>query len=354
MANKKLFLVLIAVLGIAAISLNFILKVANLPNRAQNGFIRTQLLNIDEPQKTLSSNGLVTRISGFYHNKVFLSGKDPQWILKSDFKFDVIDTIVFGINETESLRDPGIVVDYPNVYMYARDISYLLTGTVHKPMLDTLKLKTFLITRSAQISRNRLAVRSIDSSQTRQVFSIVDCQSGDVVVQKTIIENQQFGGFNVDGEFKYDKTSGNLFYVQMFSNELICMDTMLNIIYKGRTIDTTFVNKVNIDLVTEDGSTKVMSTAPRQVVNKFMDIKDGFIFINSGLRADNQKLLDFNKRFVFDIYKSENAKYVGSIFVKKHENVKMSDFKVHDGRLFLVYDNGVCAVYELNMKQWIK
>lgn len=344
---KVIMLVILMVFSLAAIYLLF--KSANLPNEQGNGFKRNYIKEIKEPIIFKIISKATTRISGITDGHVYFSGRDPGWALVTDKGLNVIDTLYFGIEYSEQLRDPEMAIDSPNVYMYAKEISYLLKSSTDSFYVDTVPLRTELFTRVAQISPNRLAIRGIDSTQIRQVFKILDAQSGEVIHILDLFPNQQFGGFEYDGKYRYDSKTGNLIFIPMYENGIYCMDSTLTLVYHKNTIDTVFNNGVQIGLVNQSGTTKVMAKAPRQMVNKDFDVNDGKIFVWSGLRGDDEQLHSFNKIIPIDEYDILTGNYIGSYALPKLKGEKLLEFKVRQNFLFAVYESGYAAVFALEV-----
>jgi hypothetical protein len=238
-------------------------------------------------------------------------------------------------------------VDSPFLYMYSPELSYLIKGNVDSSRVDTLKLDTDLMTRMAQVSPKCLIVRAVDSTQTRQVFKLVDCETGKVKRELDLIRNQQFGGFDSDGYLKFDKETGMVVYAQMYMNRMYCMDTNLNVKYFGKTIDTTNTNLVNIGLVKEDGITKVMSTKPRVVVNRLIETGNGKIFVFSGLRADNETFTEFNRNLSVDLYNINTGGYIGSLHLSSSHGGRVQDVEVFENKLIVLMSDGICSIYNL-------
>ncbi len=330
------------------ISLYVLLQAADIPNRANNGFTRNYLEHYSQPNEQQSISDRIVKISGVTDSEIYFSGGDPRWIMKYDYSLNLKDTVLFGIAYSERLRDPGIYVDSPDVYMYGMEISYLLKGSLDAFLLDTLKLETDLITRVAQISSDKLAIRGLDSTQARQVFKIMSAKSGKVIRQHDIFPEQQFGGFEKDGRMKYDSRTKCLYFAQMYQNGIYCMDTMLNLKYISRTIDTAIVNEVEIGMQDENGVTKIVPKKPRQIVNKDLDVFNGVVFILSGLKADNETYAEFSKICAIDMYNGENGRYIGSITIPTWKNKRLKEFKVYNNNLIALYEGGNCSIFKLN------
>ncbi|WP_423736077.1 hypothetical protein [Chitinophaga caseinilytica] len=347
MSRKPLILLGILTI-IAVLSIAFILSKADLPNKLDNGFERKLIQNAIEPSISKQITEYAKKISGTTPSSIFFSGQNPAWVLKVDRYLNIVDTLVYGIELTEQFRDPGITIDSPYIYMYSPEIKYLVKGFVDSTRIDTLKLKTELFSRAAQISPDWLVLRAIDSTQSKQVFQIMDCRTGETIRQAQIINDQQFGGFEHDGHLRYDKSTNSIFFVQMFQNRYFCMDTMLNIKYIGKTIDTTNTNMVKIGLVTENGVSKVMASKPRIIVNQSISASNGRLFVVSGLRADKESLNEFNKVVPVDMYDASSGKYLGSFHLSKGSGDKILDFIIDNKTAIVLFKNGICNIYALN------
>lgn len=343
--QMKYLIGLITAMALAGVVVILLLQGADLPNRKNNGFTRDIVISFKKPfaQKELGAH--VTRISGVTDNRIYFSGNNPEWLFRASYMFDQIDTLGYAVKYSETLRDPNIFVDSPNLYMYAFGIQYLIKGNVDSANVDTLKLESEMITRVAQLSKSKLIVRSIDSTQSRQTFALLDCENGKMLRQNDIFRDQQYGGFEADGLLKYDRISKRIFYVQSFQNRFFCLDTNLNVLYTANTIDTVFSNPVQITLVNENDKTKVMSARPRTIVNQVVAVFNNRIFIVSGLRADNESMSEFRKNFSVDIYNGTDGKYMGSIHVPKLNGKNVLDFQVVDKYWIVLYKGGDCATY---------
>lgn len=338
---------MLSCLGIAGIVLFTMLSLTKLPNKENNGFVRNWLKTPIYPihQKIISP--LVTRISGGTNHRLFFSGNDPRWVIMTDYSLQAVDSLVYGVGLSEKLKAPNITVDSPNIYMYSGEASYIFKGRVEEPVMDTIRLKTDLITRFSQLSTERLAIRGIDKTQSKQVFKLLNCYSGEVIKEANPIEKQQFGGFDTEGYMQYDKSSSRIIFLQTFQNRFFCLDTNLNLLYKTNTIDTNQVNPVVIDLVNAEGETKLMTSKARQSVNNELCIGNGYIFVLSALRADNEKLNDFNRYSPVDTYHLKDGSYMGSFSIPKLMKKKISKIAILNQQLVVLYRDGLAAIYNL-------
>ncbi len=84
------------------------------------------------------------------------------------------------------------------------------------------------------------------------------------------------------------------------------------------------------------------------MVNKFIDIDNGILYVVSMLRGDDEKLSDFNRYVAIDMYSSNEGEYKGSISIPKINKSELQDFKVSKDRIVAIYKDGTCAVFKID------
>lgn len=348
MKKRTSILVTICLIGVIII-LSLLVYLTPLPNQRNNGFSRQWLSDAIKPLNHSTTELPISRISGASKEHVFLSGTDPRWILMMDKMLYTKDTLQFAIQGNDQLLSSiDISVDSPNVYIYAKNISYIISSKVHAYQVDTQRLHTPLFTRAARVSEKLLIIRGLDSTQLNQVFKRIDCSTGKVLSETPIIENQHDGGFSADGYLKYDTLTNKLLYVQTFKNRFFCLDTNLNLIYTAKTIDTSYTGDTKVEVVKDGALTKLMPSSARTIVNLDCFTNNGFLYISSGLRADNESIVTFNKSTTLDVYKIETGQYIGSFRINNPKNKRAMSMIASDKLLVILYKGGNIATYELN------
>jgi len=352
--KKQNVIIVLSCLISALLVLSVLYFTTPMPNQENNGFTRNWLPNPIVPLHQNTTSLPISIISGATNTSLFFSASNPSWILMTDTALRVIDTLIFTIQATPQLAGINIAVDSPAVYMYANNISYLISGKIPGSELDTIKLHTPLFTRTAQVSPELLIIRGLDSTQQQQVFKQIDCKTGRSIRQAVIIENQQDPGFSTDGFLNYDSLTKKLVYVQVFQNKFFCLDTSLNLLYAGKTIDTSSTIKGAIKQVESGGQIKLMPNASRQVVNQGCDVNNGYLFIASSLRADNETIADFNSNTPIDVYEINNGKYISSFYVPTIKGKKMSSLLIRNNLIVALYKGGHTATFSFNNTQGLK
>jgi hypothetical protein len=312
---------------------------AYLPNRKKNGFNRhflsTSLTKSHENSFLLETS----RISGISKDRYYITGQNPGWMLILNKDLKVIDTLIFNVRQINKFLAPNTIVDSPNIYMYAGNLSYLIKGKLDKKTVDLTALKTPVFVRTAQISPQLLVVRGFDSSNKKQVFKKINCNDGSVEKEAPLISDDKAFGMSTDGTLLYDNATNALVYVEFYKNDFICIDTNLNLIYKGKTIDTTNNFDLIIHKESADSTLKVTPGKNREEVNITATIYNKQLYVISALKADNEDEKVFRTNWPVDIYSTENGKYIGSIYIPKATGKKIKSINISGNGITVLYDD---------------
>lgn len=309
----RLLLIILASVGI----LFFLFKTTKMPNEQKNGFNRTWLTDSLQSLQRKPVDKDLYFINGYTGTNLYLSGINPKAIIALNRNFKLQDTLYLDFKAPEELLAPNtLFVDSPWLYLHINNLKSVISGQFPNKKVTATKLQTEVFIRSAQISPNTLVVRIFNPEKQKQVFQKIDNLTGKVIKEELIIHDQNDAGFSTDGLLKYSATSGRLLYIEYFKNRFFCLDTNLNVIYQGRTIDTTFNNSVEIATKeTGEKSGHILPVSARKIVNKNFFMSSKFIYVLSGLKADNESIASFSHNSLLDVYSIESGKYQGSFYV---------------------------------------
>src|SRR5690606_21899923 len=151
-----------------------------------------------------------------------------------------------------------------------------------------------------------------------------------------ILDNQYANGFETDGRLLYDKFHQNVYYMFYYNNNILKMDTNLNMINKIKTIDTVSTSSIK-SIRLKDGSSKM--SAPPIIVNKSMTVHKGLIFNRSNLLSKNESRALWSNNAVVDIYNTNSSEYWGSFYIQSRDEEKLSHMLVTDQYLFVLSGN---------------
>lgn len=333
---------------LCALILFLLVKLTGMPNEQKNGFTRSWLTSTLSPTRQTRVESPLEKITGATLHHFFFSVPNPQWMVMMDQNLNKQDTISFPVPVTDQLSGARYsFVDSPWIYLHANNIPALFYASFDGGHLKAVKLATSLFTRSVQISPDCMVVRAFDSTNQKQVFQRIDCRTGQVSGQATVIDQDAHdNGFSTDGLLQYDSLARRLLFVQCYQNRFFCLDTNLNLQYKGVTIDTISTNLVSIQKVQIDQEERLMPASPRAIVNEQASVSNGVLFILSGLIADNEEPATFRRNAAIDCYRISNGRYIGSFHIPFIDGGKIKSFLVKDNRLIALYQNHI-GVYQL-------
>ncbi len=330
------------------IILFLLVQFTNMPNERKNGFNRRWLTSAISPLTQAATSAPLTQICGATTSHFFFSVPNPQWLVMMDRELKKTDTIYFPVTPSEILQSAhSFSVDSPDIYLQANNIPALFYGQLDKGKIREVRLAS-LFTKSVLISPTCMIVRAFDSSQKQQLFQKIDCRTGRVTRGASIIHQRNTDiGFSTDGLLQYDSLTKCLLFVEFYQNRFLCLDTNLNLKYTGKTIDTINTNPVSIQFTKIEGKDLLMPGKPRITVNQLCSVSNGYLFILSGLIADNEKRDDFRKNDVIDIYRIRDGNYTGSFHIPSIAGEKIRSFLVVKDRIIALY-NGHAATSKIH------
>jgi len=145
--------------------------------------------------------------------------------------------------------------------------------------------------------------------------------------------------FDKDGMLLKDNHYSFIVYVYRYRNQFVVMDTSLRLLYSGKTIDT--VAHVHIQTGKANQGRTIKMAAPPPVVNQSACTANGYLYIKSALKADNESPDIFNNASVIDIYHLKSGDYVNSFYVSDHNHEKMKEFAVRGNKLAALYPHSL-------------
>ncbi|HET9057669.1 MAG TPA: hypothetical protein VFN30_12565 [Chitinophagaceae bacterium] len=195
-----------------------------------------------------------------------------------------------------------------------------------------IKLNNSLI-RGCRIS-NTSIVRALDSTNKFTIFFRINMTNKTVQIEKNISEKIYDGGLSTDGILiPIDGNKVVLLYYH--KNTYLCLDTTLTEIFKHHTIDTS-TTAPKIKNLPKGG---YAFSEPVKVKNLRGSYDNGIIYINSALIAENENKNNFRSNSVIDKYEFNTGKYLGSFYIPRTKDNKITDFKVYNDKLYALYES---------------
>lgn len=237
-------------------------------------------------------------------------------------------------------------VDSPKVYLFEGRSAKILYTTL--PTTEAA---------SIEASDNIYFADGIALSSTSFILKVFDNRLKQFVLTKKIpgieyntyashvLKKRGDGYFSLDGQILCQKEAARVIYLYHYRNEFTVMDTALNVVYEGSTIDTVRSPQVKV-AVLNDGRRITMS-APQVMVNRYGCVNSRWLFVNSGLKADNEDQRRFADSSVIDVYRLSDGQYQFSFYLSKPQSAKLSSIIATDAMLVASFGEIVCK-YDLN------
>jgi hypothetical protein len=335
---KKFFLLLL--LGLAgALTVTLLFFLSQHKQERKNGFNRIfsktavrQLGEIDLKFPNYYISGIADSHIFLGNHKASLHGL----MLSADFK-DTVQLNVPGlINDTTiDIRAIKVQVDSPNVYYLERMTPSYVRSSLSFDHIDKVDLGDVKFDRVKVISRNSMIIRNYQSGKRvlQKVVVYPTLQKSTVF----LLSDELNSSFAIDGFMAYNKIKGRLFYTNYYSNQFICLDTNLNLMYTARTIDTNRIAKIKVAEISHKKIKEKLMSAPPLQVNKRGCTDGNWLYVNSLLASDEEPLLVFKTYTVIDVYSVDSGKYQHSFKVPNYKAQQLNDFAVFGHRLCALY-----------------
>lgn len=238
-------------------------------------------------------------------------------------------------------------VDSPNFYLSDGRIPVILKGNLSNwyalPFIDDGKY----FIECVPFSNSSFAIRTTDPNTHNLILGKMTHLPPFYKAAPHLLEKQIDGKFCTDGMLHYSTDLGWLVYIYYYRNQFICLDTGMNLLYRGNTIDT--ISKAKITMAQVKSNKSVTVSTPPLVVNKKTCVSNNLLFVNSNLLAKNENKKEFEGASVIDVYNLKRGDYQFSFYIPNFRGKKMKSFKVINNKLICMY-NQYAVVYQLNSK----
>lgn len=330
-------------------SLIVILSAITLTNNSgKNGFNRNVKDSIIILSSVLKHSNAGYYFAGITPTHILLGDYyKPAKVLITDMNLKDTQSIKFIIDKPVKFAWPlsKILIDSPIVRIIEGVTPAVLQASLSTKKLEEVKYSNRYFTEAIALSQGSIIVKSNDPILNQDIVLKETTNNENIYPSKPILEKQVDGFFCTDGVLIYEKSLNKIVYVYYYRNQFICLDTSLNVLYKGNSIDTNTYSKIAVQYISKTGET-TFSKPPRQI-NKNACISDSLLYIRSLLIADNENKKLFKSSSVFDIYSLKNGSYQFSFYIPEIMGEKVKLFKVINKVFVALYDSYI-ATYQIN------
>jgi len=309
----------------------------------ENGFIR-----LLPSHKLVGDNSFDIKynswyISGIHGNNIYLGNNVlPGHVFQVNRRLNRYKE--FNLSGFENLsihRGAQFQIDSPYIYLMDGIKGIILKGSLDSFHLNRV-IKTAYFTGVIPCIDNSFMLRSVylDSGNV-----LVKQFKDSNLIRTSLLHKQVDGVFCTDGEMVKIPGSSKMIYVYYYRNQILCADSNLNLLYKGKTIDTISRAKIKVAKIASTGETTM--AAPPLLVNKRACANEKYLFVQSALRANNETEYMIKDVSMIDVYAIVDGKYQFSFYLPDFRGFKVRDFKVYGQSLYALYDHYLYK-YQLN------
>ena len=345
--KNAIYVAFCSIFGIFVIATLYALSTK--PTKHKNSF---QRLLLSEPLDSM--HVLDLKYNGYYiaglTKKTIYLGNDhsPNHVLITNCNLTDTQYVKLYIRYYENLASKKlkITIDSPNIFIRERTSSTIFQGTIPRFQYTPSNLDLASISKLVTITPSTIVIRTYDYNLEQNILQKVYTSSPPTRKASFTLAKQVDGVFCTDGTLLYNSDLAQILYIYRYRNQFVGLDTTLNVIYKGKTIDT--VSYSNIKTHTISSENKIILASQPTIVNQLSAIDKNRLYINSGLIADNELKEKFDQNSVIDVYSLKNQDYQFSFYLPAYDKSKMYDFKILDNKVIALYDHYI-VTYSLNV-----
>lgn len=281
-------------------------------------------------------------LAGLSRTTIFLGNRtSASFILQSNYELTDTGHMRLKVPPETRILNEGtqVIVDSPDIFMMDGFTPIVLHGTLDRPFMVENGFHTGPFDAFSIIAKKSFAIRTYDWDRRQNILAKSMKYSAKPLYARSILTRMGDGVFSLDGNLVQDSYTGHLIYVYFYRNEYIELDTNLNILYRGKTIDSIISPQIKLSGILSDST--VTFAAPPLTVNKTCCADSGFLFINSKLRAKNEDEDEFNQNSVIDIYSLAKNEYLYSFYIPDDNGIKIRSFRVFNHQLVALYDHTI-------------
>lgn len=208
----------------------------------------------------------------------------------------------------------------------------------------TVERHSLIRTPSQQVltGGQQLVMRCGDFGSRKPILLKQGLKAGGMKAIKKPWENEKKGLIPTDGELHFDWITGLISYHYFYKNGFLVLDSDLNKITNGKTIDTVEKGMVKVKLINDVFTLK----APPRIVNGHGFAANGKLFLNGYLKAENEDVKDFRNHTVIDVYDMLKGIYLYSFYVPVFNERKTNRFVISGDLMVCLYGDHV-VIYRI-------
>ncbi len=317
-------------------------------NQNKNGFKRLYIPHPISKTKTIDLGFNSFYLAGLDSQHVYLGNRTaPTYFLISNRSLQHQDTMFLKIPDNNKKLSFKCSVLDQQVYLSDGN-----NGKIYRSTLPDSTMYPFtsgnipFFTSALAISTKSIVLKTYYERLKQSTLSKLSLEKPFFWEDSTLLEPSVDGFYSCDGSMCLDQTTGRIFYVYRYRNLFLQLDSNLDLVSRGKTIDTISRPHLKIGSYPTNEGTTTTFQSPSFDVNKNACCSDGLLYIYSSLRADNENMEDFNRYAVLDVYRVSDSRYQFSFYVPKQKKQPISSIGIYHKTLYTISDQYL-SLYQL-------
>lgn len=334
--NKKRILLIPVVMLIAATVVVILAWSALRPVSEKSGFNRQWMIGQPRLLQVVQKPEGLVGLAGATSTSLYFYTTDPSRLLVTDFLLEKETRLTLNIPNNDAISSKfNSVVDSPSIYLFAGNLPGIFKTSLTDSAVIGYRFPGALFTRSAIISDHSFAIRAFEG--INQIFIKGNPSTGQFISENNISEKTDDAGISTDGKLMYCRDNALLLYVHYYRNEILCLDTNLQLVKKIYTIDRSSKSLAKGEVVKSISTVTTLS--PKRMLNVTAALWKGMLLNYSKVKADNETLEVFEDNSVIDIYDIGSGLYKASFYISNYKKEHVKNFYIVGDRLIMTTKN---------------
>ncbi|MFC5683605.1 DoxX family protein [Flavobacterium sp. MAHUQ-51] len=279
-------------------------------------------------------------IAGVANGKIYLANEvAPLAMTVIDSSFKKKESFRIQLPENSfAFHSVRVVVRPPYFYISDGTVPVIFRGNTSDWKAHIWMEGAAYFNAMVPVTKDRILIRALSSATKENILGSIS-DTGKIVthLNSHLLVKQIDGVFDTDGMLLYNQDLHKMIYTYYYRNQFIVADSLLNLDYRGHTIDTTTRAKIKVRYIKSHQMSKF--SAPPQLVNKNSSSYGKYLYVNAALIGKYEPEEMWKTASIIDVYDLVNQSYQYSFYVDDQKNKKMSDFKVWNNLLIGIRGN---------------
>jgi hypothetical protein len=239
-----------------------------------------------------------------------------------------------------TFKNVKVIVQPPYFYLADGTVPVIFRGKTSDWKAEVWMENKAYFSKYVVLSENKIGIRALSRKTGENILGVISKDSVvNVTLNPNLLTKQIDGVFDTDGYFVCNKDQKRLLYTYAYRNQYLQIDSLLNKITVGKTIDT--VSKAHLKVAYVASRKESKLAAPPLVVNKNAASSGKYLFVNAGLIGKYEARDSWDKSSVIDVYDLTNNTYALSFYIADHHKQKMSDFMIEHNLLVAIIGSNI-------------